>query len=85
MTTSEFIHWLRGFVDYQQLQGNNNPAFNTIKSRLDEVNDVPKAKHYTIAASDAVNISNSGKFENGSVTYKTDAPITYTTIGDDIF
>jgi hypothetical protein len=80
MTSNEFLHWLRGFIDYQQLQGNTNPAFNTINNRLDEVSDVVKSKTYKVKASDSINVSNSGNFEtNQSVTYKTDTPITYTT------
>jgi hypothetical protein len=79
MTSNEFLHWLRGFIDYQQLQGNTNPAFNTINNRLDEVSDVVKSKTYKVKASDSMNVSNSGNFEtNQSVTYKTDTPITYT-------
>lgn len=79
MTANEFIHWLRGFVDYQQLQGNQNPAFNTIKKNLNEINDVVPGKSYTIKASDALNVTNSPNFEgNSTATYNTDIPTTPT-------
>ena len=39
MTSKEFIYWLKGFIDYQQLQEQKNPAFTRIKDELVKVSD----------------------------------------------
>jgi len=40
MTNEQFIYWLKGFIEYQQLQEQKNPAFNVIKDELDKVLDL---------------------------------------------
>jgi len=40
MTNEQFIYWLKGFIDYQQLQEIKNPAFNVIKDELNKVSDL---------------------------------------------
>lgn len=66
MTQEQFIYWLRGFIDYQQLQEQKNPAFTRIKDELNKVSDM-----VTIGTTDVTG--------NVTTTYKTDVPVTYTT------
>jgi hypothetical protein len=40
MTHEQFIYWLKGFIDYQQLQEQRNPAFTRIKDELNKVSDI---------------------------------------------
>jgi len=78
MTNEQFIYWLKGFVEYQQLQEQKNPAFNIIKTELEKLNKTGNA--YTIPAGTggAYGVVNTTE-GNTSITYKTDNPITYTT------
>jgi len=81
MTNEQFIYWLKGFIEYQQLQEQKNPAFNVIKNEIDKLDGPIKTGNaYTIPS------ANPGPFGvvnttegNTSITYKTDGPITYTT------
>ena len=81
MTNEQFIYWLRGFIDYQQLQEQKNPAFNIIKTELEKLN-VKTGKPYTIPCGTggpngiATLTTTEGRTD---ITYKTDGPITYTT------
>ena len=72
MTSKEFIYWLKGFIDYQQLQEQKNPAFTRIKDELVKVSDFN-----TNGATALLTTCEDGG--NSTVTYKTDSPITYTT------
>lgn len=76
MTNEQFIYWLRGFIDYQQLQEQKNPAFTRIKDELAKLTDSPST--VTIGTGTGVTNTYTGN-PNQSVTYKTDVPITYTT------
>jgi hypothetical protein len=40
MTQEQFIYWLKGFIEYQQLQEQKNPAFTRIKDELNKVSDL---------------------------------------------
>lgn len=64
MTNEQFIYWLKGFIDYQQLQEQKNPAFTRIKDELAKV-DVKQSVSIGVP--------------NTTTTYKTDVPVTYTT------
>ena len=81
MTNEQFIYWLRGFIEYQQLQEQKNPAFNLIKNELEKLNKTGNS--YTIPAGTAgtYGVINTVTTTPGttSITYKTDNPITYTT------
>jgi hypothetical protein len=86
MTNEQFIYWLRGFIEYQQLQEQKNPAFNMIKTELEKLNNVKTGNAYTIpfGTGETYGVINTGtKLTNTpgttSITYKTDSPITYTT------
>ena len=84
MTNEQFIYWLRGFIEYQQLQEQKNPAFNVIKNEIDKLDGVIKTGNiYTIPAGTggAYGVVNALTTTEGntSITYKTDSPITYTT------
>ena len=70
MTNEQFIYWLKGFIDYQQLQEQKNPAFTRIKNELDKID---------IKQSTSIGVVNTAEGST-SVTYKTDTPITYTTV-----
>ena len=48
MTQEQFIYWLKGFIDYQQLQEQKNPAFSRIK---DEINKISELSSTTITTS----------------------------------
>jgi hypothetical protein len=81
MTNEQFIYWLKGFLEYQQLQEQKNPAFNVIKNEIDKLDGVRKTGNaYTIPAGTGgvhgVLTTTEGRTD---VTYKTDGPITYTT------
>lgn len=69
MTNEQFIYWLKGFIEYQQLQEQKNPAFTRIKNELDKIN---------VKQSTSIGVLNTTE-GNTSITYKTDVPITYTT------
>jgi hypothetical protein len=69
MTNEQFIYWLKGFIDYQQLQEQKNPAFTRIKNELDKID---------VKQSVSIGVLNTTE-GNTSITYKTDVPITYTT------
>ena len=84
MTNEQFIYWLKGFIEYQQLQEQKNPAFNVIKNEIDKLDEVRKTGNaYTIPAGTggAYGVVNTLTTTEGntSITYKTDNPITYTT------
>lgn len=93
MTSKEFIYWLKGFIDYQQLQEQKNPAFTRIKDELTKVSDFSNEQSIFNFGTKDINgkpITNPcltggvgvlTTCEGGSttVTYKTDSPITYTT------
>ena len=81
MTNEQFIYWLRGFIEYQQLQEQKNPAFNVIKNEIDKLDGVTKTGNaYTIPAGtgEVHGVLNTTE-GNTSITYKTNVPITYTT------
>ena len=48
MTNEQFIYWLKGFIEYQQLQEQKNPAFSRIK---DEINKISQLSSTTITTS----------------------------------
>ena len=73
MTNEQFIYWLKGFIDYQQLQEQKNPAFTRIKDELAKLNEV------NIETGTSHTNTYTGGVPNQSVTYKTDVPVTYTT------
>jgi hypothetical protein len=76
MTKEQFIYWLKGFIDYQQLQEQKNPAFTRIKDELAKVGDTLHG------ASIGVCNTSTGEVPNQSVTYKTNVPVTYTIAED---
>jgi hypothetical protein len=71
MTNEQFIYWLKGFIDYQQLQEQRNPAFTRIKDELQTIEQFSKNEI-------EVSLLNTGETGNSNVTYKTDS-VTYTT------
>ena len=86
MTNEQFIYWLRGFIEYQQLQEQKNPAFNVIKNEIDKLDGVIKTGNiYTIpCGTGSIGIPNGITLlttteGRTNITYKTDSPITYTT------
>jgi hypothetical protein len=84
MTNEQFIYWLRGFIEYQQLQEQKNPAFNMIKNELEKLNKTGNAYTIPFGTDETYGVINTGtKLTNTpgttSITYKTDSPITYTT------
>jgi hypothetical protein len=93
MTNEQFIYWLKGFIDYQQLQEQKNPAFTRIKDQLNELNKVSiKNDNRTtapwpstdmngtpIGVPNGTGLLNTGETGNSTLTYKTDVPVTYTT------
>jgi hypothetical protein len=94
MTQEQFIYWLKGFIDYQQLQEQKNPAFTRIKDQLNELNKVSiKNDNRTAAPWPSTDMNGTPigvpngttavittcENSNSSITYKTDNPITYTT------
>ena len=40
MTQEQFIYWLKGFIDYQQLQEQKNPAFSRIVNEINKISDL---------------------------------------------
>ena len=84
MTNEQFIYWLKGFIEYQQLQEQKNPAFNVIKNEIDKLDGPIKTGNaYTIPSVNPgpFGVCNSITTTEGrtNITYKTDSPITYTT------
>jgi hypothetical protein len=87
MTNEQFIYWLKGFIDYQQLQEQKNPAFTRIKDQLNELNKVSIKNDNRNAApwpstdmnGNPIGVLNTGETGNSTMTYKTDVPVTYTT------
>ena len=93
MTSKEFIYWLKGFIDYQQLQEQKNPAFTRIKDELMKVSDFSNEQSifnfgtkdingnpFTIpCATGSIGVINTGQSGTSTATYKTDSPVTYTT------
>ena len=69
MTNEQFIYWLKGFVDYQQLQEQKNPAFTRIKDELQKIDGKQSV---------SIGVLNTTEGQT-SITYKTDSPVTYTT------
>ena len=73
MTNEQFIYWLKGFIDYQQLQEQRNPAFTRIKDEIDRLPEFSKSGN-------SVEVGTGGTgYTNQTATYKTDVPFTYTT------
>lgn len=68
MTNEQFIYWLKGFIDYQQLQEQKNPAFTRIKEELQKIN-VPN---------NAIGVLNTDSNGTTNATYKTNDSVTYT-------
>lgn len=69
MTNEQFIYWLKGFIDYQQLQEQKNPAFTRIKDELQKIDGKQSV---------SIGVLNTTEGQT-SITYKTDSPVTYTT------
>ena len=40
MTQEQFIYWLKGFIEYQQIQEQKNQAFNVIKDEINKISDL---------------------------------------------
>lgn len=69
MTNEQFIYWLKGFIDYQQLQEQKNPAFTRIKDELQKIDGKQSV---------SIGVLNTTEGRT-DITYKTDSPVTYTT------